>query len=369
MNRRSALLVYLLTVSVALIVIAQRFTRVATSWTLGDWLINYRGGFVRRGLMGEAALRVGNSFGISPVAVVAAIGILMYAVIFYSIWSLLRSSSWKWWVIAMLVSPATIAFPIMTARSGFHKEILYFAGLGVLLLMLRRGSAIFATSLFLCFVSVVTILSHEPVAAYAPYYLAALLIVYPPVRALKIIVIPVVVSAFALYATVQHPGTAETAKAICASLNNPNLCEGAVSYIGLSKASARIEVIDTARDFYYYRNYPIMLLLAALPIVGAYVALWSKCRRELVIIAVTCAVSSIVSIQLFLYGTDWGRWIYIHVFSLFLLLLFVDSRGDHGEEEPLSLPWFLLPYAMCWSMPGYGDNGLFGYISLVARGC
>jgi hypothetical protein len=169
-----------------------------------------------------------------------------------------------------------------------------------------------------------------------------------------------------LYAALQHPGTPETANKICASLGDPALCGGAISYIGLSKEAARAEVIEAARDFHYYRNYCIMLLLSLIPVVGAFFGMWKQCRRDLLVVAITCFVSSLMSIQLFLYGTDWGRWIYIHIFSLFLILLLVDSRREH-RDEPTAAPWFALPYAICWSMPGYGDNGLFGYISLVGR--
>lgn len=161
-----------------------------------------------------------------------------------------------------------------------------------------------------------------------------------------------------------------TADRICSSLNDASLCTGAIGYLGVSKSSARAEVLDAVRQYHYYRNYSILGLLAAAPLFAGMVAMWERARRSLLILG-GCSVGSIVlSTQLFLYGTDWGRWIYLHILSLFLLLLFIDGRcrgRDEGAEPRFVIPWYVLPYMLCWSMPGYTDKGLFGYLDLLTR--
>ena len=37
------------------------------SWTVGEWLISYAGGFVRRGLPGELIHFISNKFSLSPI--------------------------------------------------------------------------------------------------------------------------------------------------------------------------------------------------------------------------------------------------------------------------------------------------------------
>ena len=39
-------------------------------WTVGEWLISYAGGFVRRGLPGELIHIISENFGISPIFLV-----------------------------------------------------------------------------------------------------------------------------------------------------------------------------------------------------------------------------------------------------------------------------------------------------------
>lgn len=354
----------------ALLLIGVKYLKAGTAWTLADWLINYQGGFVRRGLLGEIAFQLTHLTGINSLLFVMVVGFSLYLALFYCVWKLLEESSWRPWVIAAVVSPATLAFPVLVPRSGYHKEILYLTGLGLLLLLLRRGTRPAVLSVFLALVSVVTILSHEPVAAYAPYLLAALLIAYPPRTAMRCAVLPALVAIVAMAAVLTHPGNHATADQICSSLSDHSLCSGAIGYLGVSKADARAEVVDAVHQYHYYRNYSILGLLAAAPLLAGVAALWRRSRRSLLILGGCSLAAIVLSTELFLYGTDWGRWIYIHIFSLFLLLLFIDGRREGREEgaaRRFLIPWYVLPYMACWSMPGYTDKRLFGYLDLLTR--
>ena len=73
---------------------------------------------------------------------------------------------------------------------------------------------------------------------------------------------------------------------------------------------------------------------------------------------------------------DWGRWIYIHIVSVFLLLLFLDrAQAREATPEPsfaMQLPrrqprWTaaaLLLYATCWNIPHYGNYPKKGYLNV-----
>jgi hypothetical protein len=58
-------------------------------WTVSDWLINYEGGFVRRGLPGQAAYVIGNLFHMSPAVIVAVFYISLFVWYLFSV-SVLR---------------------------------------------------------------------------------------------------------------------------------------------------------------------------------------------------------------------------------------------------------------------------------------
>jgi hypothetical protein len=345
-------------------------TRSGPGWALGDWLVNYEGGFVRRGLWGEIVLQAGRVLHVSPVNLTLLLGVLVYGAIFLLVRALLKSSSWSWWVLAVVVSPCTLAFSAVDKYAGFHKEILYFAGLGLLIWMLQRGERRgWVLALYVSATAVFTILSHEPEACYGAYYFAALAIWLGSLRrAAKIVVVPAILAVGCVYAVVTHPGNAVIAERICDSLGGQStrLCNGWIDhYMALSKTDARQEVEQYVVMYHYYLQYAVLTLLALVPIAGGFVMLWRRgeLRFDLKVVAATACFSFAASVPLFVYAIDWGRWIYMHIFSLFLLLLFVDSRRSEEvwavREQRAPRMWvygLLLIYATCWNMPYVGNR-------------
>jgi hypothetical protein len=359
-------------------------------WVIGDWLINYRGGFVRRGLPGEVVLRAGHMLHLSPMYMVLALQVLTYVAMFYSVWRLLARTSWSAWVLVMLVSPATLAFQVLDPLAGLRKEEILLGGLGMLLVFLldRMPSAPWL-SLYLTVLGVSCVLSHEALIFFVPYLFAAMAIGLDSVpRALKICAIPFLVTAACGYIVRRHIGGAATARAICSSLGFgvttgklPPMCSGAIEYLTRDTASARIDTEAYARVYHSVRLYTIDALLAIVPYSVAFASLWrhSTLRRDLLVVASIALVSIAASLPLFIYATDWGRWIYIHLFCVFLLLLFIDYRRQSNpaaSDPPARLPAnrllrvgavvLMVAYATCWDLPHVTlYHGRFGYFGLA----
>ena len=53
-------------------------TYTEDNWTIGEWLINYQGGFVRRGFGGELIYHLSNIFSISPIYLIWIVSIISY---------------------------------------------------------------------------------------------------------------------------------------------------------------------------------------------------------------------------------------------------------------------------------------------------
>jgi len=354
------------------------------NWGYGDWLINYEGGFVRRGLMGEICLQIAHWLHLDPLYVVAAIGISCYAVLFYCVWRLLTESSWNWWVIGLLVCPATLAFPVIS-RTSFRKEILFFAFLGSLIVWLQEHgndrSKDKWLSLWLCVALPVLILSHEPLVAYFPYVAAALLICIEDVsRVAFILTVPALLSGLAVVEVLTHIGNTMIVRKVCSSLGDQTLstCSEAVQTLAQTQDEAARYVAGFIERFHYYRQYGIDVALASIPLIGAYRSIVRRpnSRRSLTIVLGAICLSVPLSISLFHYGVDWGRWIQMHMMSLFLLILLIDARREMPETSTPpkettrlkpAMACFLFLYATCWSMPGVKDRPHFGYVSHAER--
>ncbi len=350
-------------------------------WTPGDWLVNYEGGFVRRGLPGELILQAAHGIHLSPILLGSLVPLLFYSLLYLAIWQLYRLSSGDLPTFAALVSPATLAFPILDPTGAFRKELIFLLALAWLLLWLARGRVSDGRLIaYLTVVGPVAILSHEGLLPYLVYLVGALAVALRnPRRVLRVAALPLLATAGTLLAVLHHRGSAAEERIICRSLGPtpPVVCSGSIAYLANGTDVARSDVLRNVHAYHYLFFYPLLALLAALPLAAMAYKL-SRDRRlrpDLRVIAVTTLLAFLASLPLFLYAMDWGRWIYIHVISVFLLLLFVEIRAyltapvaiSAGVKEVAYPSWILvalLLYATCWNIPHYGNYPKKGYLNV-----
>ena len=95
-------------------------------WTFQDWLINYEGGFVRRGLSGEIILRTSNFFDVqiqfTYFCILSILSLLFYLLFF----DFLRKEKLNFQNLFIILSPLSISFIIYNFGAIGRKEILYF---------------------------------------------------------------------------------------------------------------------------------------------------------------------------------------------------------------------------------------------------
>ena len=364
-------------------------------WTPGDWLVNYEGGFVRRGLPGEGILLTSHLLHLSPVTLGSLAPLALYLLLYLVIWQLYRRADGEVWTLAALLSPATLAFPILDPVGAFRKELLLLVALGVLLLWFaRRVPRDGPLIVFLTVAGTLAILSHEGLLPYLVYLFGALLIgLHDFRRVLRIAALPVLAAVTTLLEVLHHRGSELVQQTICRSLGPtpPVVCGGSIAYLAKGTEMARGDVLHDIHAYHYLLYYPVLTLLALLPLAGMARQLWRdrRLRPDLITIAGTGLVALLASVPLFFYAMDWGRWIYIHVVSLFLLMLFLNvretdvrktdvrktdqSKAEHGSQPVLSpSAWAhprwatvaLLLYATCWNLPHFGNYPKKGYLNL-----
>jgi len=353
-------------------------------WSAGDWLINYQGGFVRRGLAGTPLLLLSRLSGLSPVLLSLLLGLLVYAVLLVSLRRLVRQSSRSVWVLAALVSPAGLSFQLLDPYVGFRKELILLSALAWLLAygepLLRRRAA---TTVFMLVVCTLTILSHEGMICFLPYLFAALPVCGRGVRdSLRLCVLPCLAAVAAAATCALHPGDAEIARRICASLglsyatDGTSMCRGGpISFLGMSPAAARAQTAQLIAFGHYWRLYPPLVVLALLPALAGSRQLRAEGRtRGLRIVWLAAAAGWAGSLPLFLFAEDWGRWIYINALCLTLLLLRLDrctrplrAAQPLGALGRLRLAALAL-YGGLWTLPHFvwSVPERLGYVGLLA---
>jgi hypothetical protein len=94
------------------------------AYRIGDWLVNYEGGFVRRGLLGQMLLWEGRSFPGTLLPLVLSIQVALYGMLLVWGYRLLSPHVQSRVSILLLgLSPASFLFEALNPQ-GFRKELL-----------------------------------------------------------------------------------------------------------------------------------------------------------------------------------------------------------------------------------------------------
>jgi hypothetical protein len=364
--------------------------RMSRDWIIGDWLINYQGGFVRRGLPGEVVYLVGHLVHVSPIHLIVALYLILTLIYLLAFRSLALGASKRYWVAAILLSPATLGFQVLHVQAGFRKEYIYLAALSGFLLLLRRQQfSDAALSIYMAACLVLAVFSHESTLFYAPYFLVALVFSgRSVVEAVKVCAIPFLLTLIAALLCMSHMGNAQQVGQICSSLGygitsaKNDVCSsfGAINYLSYTREMARADTLSVMRQYQYLRIYPLLAVLSLLPVMVGSRALAKAGQADKIrVLQIVAAISILGSLALFFYAIDWGRWISMHVVSMSLLLLFLDGRR---QEEAASLPVSYAPrrtpmhkfaftamvvaYATLWSLPHFIKEPVrLGYYGLI----
>lgn len=320
-------------------------------WMTGDWLINYAGGFVRRGLFGELFLAV------APAGEPGLWGLFAFqlgcygVVLAYCVHALILAR-FSWSAIALLCGPVGLAFVGWDTQGGFRKEILVFALLA-LLAWSRRGDN---RTRILLLVSgtlplwALSVFSWESTAQLLP---AVVYLLWTGAHR------PLVVfrrSMAALYAVVAGVGAVLSALAhgepgtpgqICAAVRahgflGPDLCGsvsaggGGIDAIGWTSARA---ILDVAASWPLYVGFLPLIGLALLPVVASrwFTANWGW------FLVITVAV-----LPMYFVVTDYGRWTHVLVMALAFCVTAADPLEAHASVWN---PLVAVLYVTLWGMP------------------
>jgi hypothetical protein len=363
------------------------------SWTVGDWLINYSGGFVRRGLPGAVAMILHRATALPLVWVVFLIQVVVFLLFLGCVYELTKGIHWGYWLTAVLLSPATLSFTVLDSQgAGLRKELLLFAGLAAMILVLGRERLKDSQlSTLLSIFLVVLALSHEGLLVAAPYCFAAVAVQTCSLRrAIRILAVPFLVTGIVSIAVILHHGNFAVAQAICTSVGNTtgivepsqasgmgNICSGSISWLQLTVSEERALIVGHERDA--WRLYSLLVLPTFVPLVALLFVLYrrDRLRFEVITLAV-CALVSVTATGVLCYmGMDWGRWFHLQAICLMLLAIMIDRKADrsvdaaeparpHGKFHQAVAGLALLIYVTVWTLPGVGLAGWSpGYVSLA----
>lgn len=325
-------------------------------WMVGDWLINYGGGFVRRGLFGQLFLELAPS-GQPGLWTLFVLQLVPYLVLLaYSI-QVLHRARYSWSSIALVSGPAALPFIawVPSVDGAFRKEILIFLVL-VLLAWSRSRSlnrtavtALLSTALV---AFVLAVFSWEPSALLLPATLYLLLSAGAtrpaPVVRRTYAALFVVVAILGGGLSVLLHGDVATAQAVCDSVRahgfaGPHVCSG-----GVGSNGGAIEAIgwtsyktqqDLALALPVYAGFIPLIILALIPAVASR---WFRSNWA------WAAFIAVGVAPLYVIVTDYGRW--THILAVALMVC-ITADGPADLHSRIWKPITTLVYIATWGMP------------------
>ena len=355
--------------------------RTRDGFAFGDWLINYQGGFVRRGLLGEVAYQLHSSIGGNPGLHVLWLQLALYAAFLLFSFLLLRKQN------LVAYAPLVLA-PFMFMyhdEVGFRKEQIFltFMACSVWLLHTRADGRAYAAFTLLLALYPAAVLSHEMLLLFLPYLLAAWALTErwnngPRTTWIAVLVCfsAICFSAVLLFGRTAGFGMARILESL-ASAGYP--VGGAIGTLNdsLTTAYAQVKEVFVRGNYVNYVPATLLVAIGFLSIRDRLRAIVSN-RACLALVIVSVALSA----PLFAFAHDWGRFIRAHAVAIFLLSLGVRTvpRRDPGRKAALSFmavgraaAWSvaILIYVSFWRLPPYGDVSILVaepyYVSSLRR--
>jgi hypothetical protein len=309
-----------------------------------DYLINWEGGPVRRGALGSLLLVLPVD-GVSLLWVVAALQVGLLLALYGAVAYLAASYAPSWNLAILVLSPAFLLFPVLNPAESARKELFGLVALALLGISVRRR--IWG---WLPWVAIGTftigVWAHEVNVLLLPSVLALGVIAARRGLVTKSWAVAwgIVVASVALSALVfslLFPADSRISAELCRSLIDRGLtadyCGGAVTMLAMSPLDALRWVVT------WYPAYFLYIPLGAMALLAVY--LWAPQRWTWWLFAVQWGAL----IPLFIFAIDYGRWIYVGISAVTLVIL---ATGRSSASRQPRVPWPLaLAYVGLWSLP------------------
>ena len=345
-----------------------------SDWQYADWLINYQGGFIRRGLIGELLLQIHHFLSIN-----LDILVFCFVVFLYSILLILLIKSVKYLETSKIdtlifLSPGFFLYPIMNSEVIGRKEILLFVILGSFVFLEKYLKDKYLLLITLISILVIS-LTHTGLLFYSQY-LVFLYFLISLSRNKKISFSEILIIAIYLLVLFLFLFSSESSKSqvleICNSVKDfvKNDCVNRGQFFWLYRPMT--EYFDVKLTLDLESNFFIYSLSLFLVFVFISIKLYfSKFKSENNFLDVLnpfviFLLLFVFTIPIYVVGIDWGRYISMSFFSTYFIYIYLIKQKmisfnfkNFFLKKKISKNLFFIfvfIYAFTWTFPFYGAN-------------
>ena len=351
--------------------------------TISEWMINYQGGFTKRGVIGEICFQIAQFFNIKLRFIIFLFQSIIYSVYIIMIFQYLKNIKINYLILFVIFSPIFILYPVAEIEVLARKELFIFIGF---LLFLNFSSSRYKDNVSLLYnfiVLPILCLIWEPVIFFFPFFLGVLISRFENLNKKNIFKIFVsflpatTLCCFIIF----NPISEENHKLMVNSFNE--MGESCYMSCGLllSKSTLyqQFQANFNIYSFTIFLRYFLIIIIGFGPIF--LLSFYSKFKNKNYFLFkkfknLLFPILTLISplILLFAMGSDWGRWVNISytftiLFYFFLIknnaIIYDQLKIDHLYKRFIKKEYVLIIififFAFSWNPKTAlsGDIGSF----------
>ena len=359
---------------------------VGNDSSVSEWLINYNGGFTRRGLGGEIAIMIANLFDFSLRQSIFFIQSLFHVSYLVLVFLYLKNLKVNIIQLFAIYAPLFILYPIAEIEALGRKEIILFLSFLIALFLCDNKNSKKYINIYCFFILPIVCLIYEQIVLFFPFFAAVIIIqnnLNTFEKAFKNLLIVFFPSILTFVYIFLNPLSYEGRGVMCNYLQSEfgEACYMSAQLLVTNTIYfSTFDAVHQNTNWGHLIRYILIFLICFFPVnLLVYKNKFLKINN---FIANNFKLNTLFfllyspSILLFIYGYDWGRWIHMtYSFSiLFYIYLFKNSIISNNlkirnnlwksivkKKILVSLIFFI--FAFCWNPKTVvtGDVGSFPF--------
>jgi len=322
---------------------------VGNDSSVSEWLINYSGGFTRRGLGGELAILFSNLFDITLRKSIFLIQATIHSSYLLLIYFYFRNLKLNVLQLFAIYAPIFLLYPLAELEALGRKEVILFLFFLTTIYFSQKkyDSKIINSQIF--FVTPIICLLWEQIVLFFPFFCVILIIknnlknFKEVFRKLSVIFFPSIITFAYIFVT---PLSFEGGDIMCEYLISEfgENCYMSATMLTTSTIHFDTLWIHDKAHFEHYLRYTLIFLIGFLPL-NILVSKNNFIRRDNFIsknfkLNTLFFIVYSPSLLLFMYGYDWGRWINItYTFSILLYFYMLKNSIITNNLQINNMVW------------------------------
>jgi hypothetical protein len=359
-NKKNTLIIFFIFIVINYLFFNHRIIFRENGYILGDWVVNYSGGFVRRGFLGQFFFLISKYFNISIKYIIFYFSSAVYICSIYFFYKILKNKLDNYLILFFLLLPSTFLFNFFDPLTVGRKEVLIFFFFTFYYLNLEKISNNIKFKLFIILLFIIILLTHELIFFFIPF-LFVLKYFHNSRDVQKFnlkdynLEILILFLGSILMLIIFNFSHMHNNKALCDSLGDIKLTANTCWAINDFKNKI---IINSLFSYFigrnYFINYSLYFLLSIFPLFLLVIQSSDKTqRKKLFLLSIFCFFfSSIFYSQV----NDWGRYLNVTFLLQFLVILkFIETDNKKKKIQNRIINTisfiFIFFYLTSWHMP------------------